>query len=298
VYNGYVANNYPEISEHIKNPRTAGMEVKRHLQTLPPEVAYSNWQKTQNQGSLPKEGRTAFYQNARDEVGVNRETVATIQKGLYTPNLEALDTYPRFAIDTFNTGTVTQKGAIANAKIFEGIKQLGITPRDQEADQIATLSFRTATPDELGQQLALSSGVKMTPKEQRTYGYAMTKIRNVIIARNPTLANNVAHYTMGDGRNQFVPLMSNETFTTTAVKNMETQNTSAWLANTLNIKQTHIPPTENLFKNQPNTNTANSTQLSVEPLSTNQPVVSKQPKNKPIDLAELQKRSYYEEKKN
>jgi hypothetical protein len=298
VYNGYVANNYPEISEHIKNPRNAGMEVKRHLQTLPPEVAYSNWQKTQNQGNLPKEGRATFYQNARDEVGENRETVTAIQKGLYTPNLETLDAHPRFAIDTFNTGTVTQKGAIANAKIFEGIKQLGITPRNQEADQIATLSFRTATPDELGQQLALSSGVKMTPKEQKTYGHAMTKIRNVIIARNPTLANNVAHYTMGDGQNQFVPLMSNEKFTTNAVKNMETQNTSAWLANTLNIKQTHIPPTETLFKNQPNTNTTNSTQLSVESLSTNQPVVSKQPKNKPIDLSELQKRSYYEEKKN
>jgi hypothetical protein len=81
---------------------------------------------------------------------------------------------------------------------------------------------------------------------------------------------------------------------------MESQNASAWFANTLNIKKTHLPPTENLFnKNQPNTtNTNNSTQLSVEPLSTNHTTVSKQPKNSPIDLSELQKRSYYEEKKN
>jgi hypothetical protein len=103
---------------------------------------------------------------------------------------------------------------------------------------------------------------------------------------------------MGDGRNQFVPLMSNETFTTTAVKNMESQNTSAWFANTLNIKQTDIPKTEDLFKNQSNTNTNNSVTVSVEPLSTDHTSVSKQPKNMPIDLAELQKRSYYEEKKN
>ena len=298
VYTSYVAGNYPEIAENIKEQKTAGLEIKRHLQSLPNEVAFSNWQRAQTQGNLSKEGRQAFYQNARDEVGASRETVTAIQKGIYTPNLEALDNSPRFALDTFNTGTVTSKGAVANAKIFEGIKQLGISPRDQEADHLATIAFHTATPDELGQQLALSSGVKMTQKEQRTYGYAMTKIRNVIIARNPTLASNVAYYTMGNGQNQFVPLMSNETFTTTAVKNMESQNTSAWFANTLNIKQTHLPKTENLFKNQPNTTTNNSTQLSVEPLSTNHTVVSKQPKNKPIDWTELQKRSYYEEKKN
>ncbi|MCL1976506.1 MAG: hypothetical protein FWG55_00100, partial [Candidatus Bathyarchaeota archaeon] len=95
IYNGYVANNYPEIAQNIKDPRTAGFEVKRHLQSLPSEVAFSNWQRAQNQGNLPKEGRSTFYQNARDEVGTNRETVTNIQKGIYTPNLETLDTAPR-----------------------------------------------------------------------------------------------------------------------------------------------------------------------------------------------------------
>jgi len=295
VYNGYVANNYPELSENIQNPRTAGQEIKQHLQSLPPEVAYSNWQRAQNQGSLPKDGRMTFYQNARDDVGTNRETVSAIQNGIHIPNLEALDNSPRFAIDTFNTGTVTQKGSIVNAKIFAGVKQLSAS-ESQRVDTAAERTFRTASPDDLGTQLVLASGVKMTPKEQKTYGNAMAKIRDVVVKRNPALANNVAYYTMGDGRNHFVPLMSDAQFTTQAVKDMESHNTSAWLANTLNIKQTHIPTTENLFKNQPNTSTTNASKSSTELLSTNQTVVYKQPKNKPLDLGELQKRAYEEKK--
>jgi hypothetical protein len=120
------------------------------------------------------------------------------------------------------------------------------------------------------------------------------KIRNVVAKRNPTLATNMAYYTMGDGRNQFIPLMSNEKFTTQAVKDMKSQNTSAWLANTLNIKQTHIPTTENLFKNPPNTRTDYASKVSVDNLSTNQIVVPRQPKNKPIDLVDMQKRAYEE----
>jgi len=100
VYAGYVVANYPELAENLKDLRPAGLEIKRHLQSLPPEVAYSNWHRAQTQGSLPQEGRATFYQNARDEVGTNKETVNTIQKGIYTPNLEALDFSPRFAIDT------------------------------------------------------------------------------------------------------------------------------------------------------------------------------------------------------
>jgi hypothetical protein len=291
VYNGYVANNYPELSENIKDPRAAGHEIKRHLQSLPPEVAHSNWQRAQTQGNLPKEGRQTFYQNAKDEIGTNRETVTAIQKGIHTPNLETLDTAPRFAIDTFNTGTVTQKGAIANAKLFTAIKQLG-TPEKQEITHMAETKFRSTPPELLGKQLAQASGVKMTEKEQKTYGYAMSKIRDVVVKRNPILAANMAYYTMGDGRNQFIPLTSDVKFTTQAVKDMESHNTSAWLANTLNVKQTQIPSTENLFKNQPNTSTTNAPKSTVENLSTNQ--VYRQPKNKPIDLGEMQKRDYEE----
>jgi len=294
VYNGYVAGNYPELAANIKDTRTAGLEVKRHLQSLPPEVAHSNWQRAQNQGSLQKEARLAFYQNAQDETGENRETVTAIQKGIHIPNLEVLDTSPRFAIDTFNVGTVTTKGSIANAKIFNGIKQLGITENRQENNLIAETEFRKASPESLGAQLALISGVTMTPKEQKTYGYAMAKVRSVVTKQNPTLAANMAYYTMGNGRNQFIPLMNDEKFTAQAVKDMESHNTSAWLANTLNVKQTKTFDTENLFKNQPNTNIANAAKASIENLSTNQITTSTQPKNKPIDLLELQKR-YREE---
>jgi len=293
VYNGYVANNYPELASNIQNPRTAGQEIKCHLQSLPAEMAFSNWQRAQNQGSLPKEGRMTFYQNARDEVGINRETTAAIQNGIYIPNLEALDNSPRFALDTFNTGTVTKKGSIANAKIFTGVKQLGISENIQSTNHMAEMTFRKASPEVLGAQLAQTSGVKMTSKEQKTYGYAMSKVRDVVVKRNPTLAANMAYYTMGDGRNQFIPLMSNANFTTQAVKDMESHNTSTWLANTLNVKQTHIPTTENLFKNQLNTSTANASKSPVENLSTNQ-VVNRQPKNKPVDLGEMQKRAYEE----
>ncbi|MCL2359998.1 MAG: hypothetical protein FWC74_09650, partial [Candidatus Bathyarchaeota archaeon] len=217
VYNGYVANNYPELSENVQNPRAAGQEIKHHLQSLPPEVAYSNWQRAQNQGNLPKEGRMTFYQNARDDVGTNRETVSAIQNGIHIPNLEALDNLPRFAIDSFNTGTVTQKGSIANAKIFTGIKQLGVSENIQSTNHMAEMAFRKASPEVLGAQLAQTSGVNMTSKEQKTYGYAMSKVRDVVVKRNPTLAANMAYYTMGDGRNQFIPLMSDTNFTTQAV---------------------------------------------------------------------------------
>jgi len=292
VYNMYVANNYPEIAQNIKNPKTVGFEVKRHLQSLPPEVAYSNWHRAQNQGKLSKKARMTFYKNAQDETGINRETVTDIQNGVHMPNLETLDNSPRFAIDTFNTGTVTQKGAIANAKIFAGIKQLGLSNRQQENDRLAEKEFRAITAEELGQRLALSSGVKMTAKEQKIYGHAMTKIRNVLIKRNPTLAANMSYYTMGDGRNQFVPLMSDEQFTRQAVKDMESQNTSAWLANTLNVKQTDLPSTERLFKTKPATLVGGISKGSIDCLATSDVVEFKQPKNRPINLVELQKRIF------
>jgi len=293
IYNGYVANNYPELSENIKDPRAAGLEVKRHLQSLPPEVAYSNWHRAQTQGNLPKEGRQAFYQNARDELGSNRETVTAIQKGLYTPNLEALDTSPRFALDTFNTGTVTQKGSVANAKIFSAVKQLGTPENQQEVSRMAETKFRTAPPELLGIQLAQVSGVKMTQKEQKTYGHAMAKVRNVIVKRNPTLANNMAYYTMGDGRNQFAGLMGDEKFTSEAIKSTEAQETSAWLANTLNVKQKDMPSMESITKTTP-----------IKTIDTSVPVINttskytqtKLPKSKPVDLVELQKTSFDKDK--
>jgi hypothetical protein len=289
IYNGYVANNYPEIAENLKDPKTAGSEIKRHLQSLPPEVAYSNWQRTQTQGSLPKEGRNTFYQNARDEIGTNKETVTAIQKGIHTPNLDTLDNSPRFAIDTFNTGTVTQKGTIANAKIFAGIQQLGIQEnRQNKNQQRAETAFYNASPDVLGKELSQISGVKLTPKEQKTYGYAMTKIRDVVVKRNPTLAQNMAHYTIGKGKGQFTTLMADEKFTTQAVKNMESQKTSAWFANTLNIKQKDLLSPENLFKTEQKTNLTDNTTPSVKNMSP-QIMPPKQPRNKPVELSEMQK---------
>jgi len=294
VYNGYVANNYPELAENIKDPRAAGHEIKRHLQSLPPEVAYSNWHRAQTQGNLTKEGRQTFYQNARDEVGTNRETVTAIQKGIHTPNLETLDTSPRFAIDTFNTGTVTEKGAVANAKIFTAIKQLGAPENKRDVDHLAEKEFRNASPDSLGKSFSQASGVNMTAKEQKTYGYAMAKVRDVIVKRNPTLANNIAHYTMGKGKNQFTSLMKDEKFTAQAVKGMESQGTSAWLANTLNVKQTNIPSMESISKINPTSNTDNKV-----PITTvhSKQVQSKQPKSKPMDLLEMQ-RPYFEQERH
>jgi DNA-binding XRE family transcriptional regulator len=292
VYNGYVASNYPELEENIKDPRAAGLEVKRHLQSLPPEIAYSNWHRAQTQGNLPKEGRQTFYQNSRDEVGTNRETVTAIQKGIYTPNLETLDTSPRFALDTFNTGTVTEKGAVANAKLFAGVKQLG-TPEKQEVNRIAETKFRTAPPELLGKQLAQASGVKMTEKEQKTYGHAMSKVRDVVVKRNPALANNLAHYTFGRGSQQFTSLMNDEKFTSDAIKGMESHETSAWLANTLNVKQTEIPSIEKLYKTKPNTFIDKKATITNTP---SKQVQIKQPKSKPIDLSDMQ-RLYFDEKR-
>jgi len=293
VYAGYVAGNYPEIAENLRDPKAAGFEVKRHLQSLPPEVAHSNWQRAQNQGNLPKEGRSTFYQNARDEVGTNRETVTAIQKGIYTPNLEALDTAPRFAIDTFNTGTVTEKGAIANAKLFNAVKQLGSPEKQRDIDHLSEIEFRKASPDVLGQKLSQASGVKMTAKEQRTYGHAMVKVRDVVVKRNPTLANNIAHYTMGDGKDKFSCLMNDEKFTTQAVKDMESQGTSAWLANTLNVKQTEVPSLDSAFKTNPIKTMDNI--VSVNGAASNE-VLFKQPKSKPVDLLAMQKRDFDAEK--
>jgi hypothetical protein len=262
------------------------------LQSLPDEVAFSNWQRAQNHGSLSKEGRAAFYQNARDEVGANRETVTALQKGIYTPTLDALDASPRFAIDAFNTGSVTEKGAVANAKLFAVVKQLGTPDNRQGVDHLAETKFRTAPPELLGASLAQASGVKMTPKEQRTYGHAMTKIRSVVAMRNPALAANMAHYTLGKGKKDFAGLINDETFTTQAVKDMETYKTSAWLANTLNIKPTEVPSTESLFKTPP-IKPADNVTLPDANQTLNQIIPLKQPKSKPVHLEDMQKR-YFE----
>jgi hypothetical protein len=289
IFNGYVANNYPEIAQNIKDPRTAGLEVKRYLQSLPPEVAYSNWSRAQTQGSLPKEGRTAFYQNARDEIGANKETVSAIQKGIYSPNLEALDASPRFAIDAFNTGTVTEKGSIANAKLFSGIKKLG-NQEDRRVDPDAEKEFYTSRSIDLGKKIAQVTGVKMTEKEQRTYGYAVGKIREVVIKRNPTFAKNMAHYVSGTGSKPLSSLMKNETFTGQAVKDMESHRTSAWLANTLNVKQRDVPSLESLFKTDSGKTSIDS---NLQAKSTQTPKAVVQPsqrRNRPIDLLEMQKR--------
>ncbi|MCL1977433.1 MAG: hypothetical protein FWG55_04930 [Candidatus Bathyarchaeota archaeon] len=289
IYNGYVATNYPEIAENLKDTRAAGSEVKRHLQTLPSEIAYSNWQRAQNHKSLPKEGRTTFYQNARDQIGENRETVTAIQKGIYTPNLEALDTFPRFALDTFNVGTVTQKGAVANAKLFAAVKQLDPPKNPRSISYLAENEFRKASPNVLGQKLSHAAGVKMTEKEQNTYGYAMTKVRDVVVKRNPTLANNIAHYTMGNGKNQLTYLMNDEKFTEKALKDMESHETSAWLTNTLNLKQRKEFSVENIFKIKQNqtVDTENRSTRNT-PLQVISP--PKQPtKTKPVDLLTMQK---------
>jgi hypothetical protein len=290
VYSGYVANNYPELDENLKDQRAAGFEIKRHLQSLPSEMAFSNWQRAQNQGNLTKEVRATFYQNARDEVDTNKEKVTNIQKGLYTPNLEALDASPRFAIDTFNTSTVTTKGAVANAKIFTAIKQLGTPKNSQEANRLAEIEFRTASPDSLGTSFSQVSGVKMTPKEQKTYGYAMAKIRNVVVKRNPTLANNIAHYTMGVGKKQFTALMNDENFTSGAVKDMESQKTSAWLANTLNISKKETTVIENMPKIKPNNTPSTPSDRNTLPQFS-----QNRSKTKQIDLVDMQKREYEEE---
>jgi hypothetical protein len=289
IYADYVAANYPELDQNLKDPKTAGLEIKRHLQSLPPEVAYSNWHRAQTQGSLPKEGRATFYQNARDEVGTNKEAVNAIQKGIYTPNLEALDASPRFALDTFNTGTVTQKGSIANAKLFAGVKKLGVQEnRREDGKYYAETSFYNASADVLGMKLSEVSGVKLTPKEQKTYGYAMAKVRDVVVKRNPILAKNMDHYIMGSGQGQFTRLMNNEKFTTQAINDMDTQKTSAWFANTLNVKPREFPSLESLFT-EPKTTTDNTTS-SITTLSPQ--VISPKPlRSKPVGLIEMQKRA-------
>ncbi|MCL2359133.1 MAG: hypothetical protein FWC74_05185 [Candidatus Bathyarchaeota archaeon] len=234
-----------------------------------------------------------FYQNARDDVGINKETVTAIQKGMYSPNLEALDAYPRFAIDTFNVGTVTQKGAIANAKIFAGIKKIGVQQNIRDANLHAETKFYTATSDVLGERFSQVSGVNMTAKEQKAYGCTMVKVRDTIGKQNPLLAKNMAHYIMGNEKSHFARLMTDEKFTTQAVKDMESQKTSAWLANTLSVKQRDIPSLETLFKTEPKTTTTtmidNATTISIKNTSP-QTISPKQPHSKPSELLEMQKR--------
>ena len=295
VYNDYVAKNYPEIAAHIKDPRTAGLEVKRHLRSLPAAVAYSNWNRAQTQGNLPKDARNVFYQNARDEIGTNKEHVTALQKGIYNPNLEALDTSPRFAIDAFNTGTLTEKGSVANAKLFAGIKQLGV-PETRKVDPRKEQEFYTASPEVIGKKLAETAGVKMTEKEQRTYGYAMGKIRDVTIKRNPTLAKNMAHYVSGEGKSKLTPLMKDDKLTQKALRDMESHGTSAWLANTLNVKQTEVPSLESLFKeaNKAAMHGSGPVSRAVQTQKLTPP--SRQPRSRPVDLLEMQKRDFSGEK--
>jgi hypothetical protein len=162
--------------------------------------------------------------------------------------------------------------------------------------QYAETDFYTTPSEVLGKKLSQASGVKMTPKEQKAYGCAMTKVRDVMIKRNPTLAKNMAHYVMGNGKTQFTRLMNDEKFTTQAVKDLESQKTSTWFANTLNIKQKDISSFESLFKTEPKTTIIdNTTTPSVRNIPP-QIMPPKQPRNKPVELSEMQKRAYEEGK--
>ena len=288
IYHDYVVSNYPEISENLKDPKVAGLEIRRHLESLPPEVAYSNWHRAQTQGRLSKEGRATFYQNARDEVGTNKETITAIKKGIYTPNLEALDTSPRFALDVFNTGTVTQKGSIANAKLFAGIKKLGITESNPVRAKHYGANFYNASADVLGQKFSEVSVVKLTPKEQKIYGCAMAKVRDVVVKRNPILARNIDYYIMGAKQGPFTRLMNDEKFTTQAINDMTSQKTSAWFANTLNVKPREIPSLANLFA-EPKTTPANPDGF-IENNISPQVIRSKSLQQKPVELVKMQKR--------
>ncbi|MDR0460777.1 MAG: hypothetical protein LBH62_05010 [Nitrososphaerota archaeon] len=67
---------------------------------------------------------------------------------------------------------------------------------------------------------------------------------------------------------------------------MESQNTSTWLANTLNIKQTDIPSMESIDKTTPiKTNDNNVSSINTQ----SSHVQYRSPKSKPVDLLELQK---------
>jgi hypothetical protein len=288
IFHDYVTTNYPEIAQHIKDPKTAGEEIKKHLQSLPPIVAYSNWNRAQTQKTLPKTAKNTFYQNARDEIATNKEKITALQKGIYKPNLEALDTSPRFAIDVFNTGTLTEKGTIANAKLFAGIKQLKV-PNARKVTSMREQDFYKASPKVLGKKFSKITQVKMTEKEQCRYGYAVEKIRDVIVKRNPTLAKNMAYHIFGKGTHNFTLLMKDNQFTQNAVIDMESHKTSAWLANTLNVKQTVIPSLKSLY-NEP-TNKSVEKNISFKKSDPQFTETSKSSQSRPVNLVEMQKRA-------
>jgi len=294
IFHDYVTTNYPEIAQHIKDPKTAGEEIKKHLQSLPPTVAYSNWNRAQTQKTLPKTAKNTFYQNARDEIATNKEKITALQKGIYKPNLEALDTSPRFAIDVFNTGTLTEKGTIANAKLFAGIKQLG-EPKLSKINSRREQDFYTASSKVLSKKITGLTQVNLTKQEQEKYGRAIEKIRDVVVKRNPALAKNMAHYTFGKGSNKFALLMKDTQFTENALRDMYSHRTSAWLANTLSIKQTELLSVNKIFK-EPASKSEEKNDPPIKKSDLHSVCPSKDIRGRPLDLLEMQKRSLLREK--
>jgi hypothetical protein len=74
---------------------------------------------------------------------------------------------------------------------------------------------------------------------------------------------------------------------------MESQKTSAWLANTLNIKPKEIHSMENIIKVNPSKTVNNAPDVSVR--NTSPQIIRTIPKTKPLDLMDLQKRAYEDE---
>jgi hypothetical protein len=73
---------------------------------------------------------------------------------------------------------------------------------------------------------------------------------------------------------------------------MESQQTSAWLANALNVKQRDLLSPESLFKTEPKITTAtDNSALSIRNTPSHV-IQSKQPQSKPVELLDLQKRDY------
>jgi hypothetical protein len=101
----------------------------------------------------------------------------------------------------------------------------------------------------------------------------------------------MTHYVGGEGKSQFARLMNNEKFTAQAVKDMETHGTSAWLVNTLNVKQRDVPSLESLFKTEPSKTQVNANSSAINS-SSKQAIQPKQPRSRPVELLEMQKRAF------
>jgi hypothetical protein len=215
--------NFPELK--VQNRGKVGGEFKRLVAAMSPLAVSSMWARIK-EASATEEARTGVYTHVFENHMKDREKL--LAKGLPEPKLSELDKSPYFAIDIFNTGSVSNKGRIINAKLFKGIlTRYNPNLPSKDGEDLFAKRFRRKSPRKVAEILAEIVDMELTSREAEMYGPAAKKMIETIAKNNPMILSNLAQKMKSAG---WKGMMTSPRFVERAMKDVEEQRLQAQLA--------------------------------------------------------------------